>query len=389
MSEAWSQLLADFRASPTYARLASTVEASPWHREANVAVHTELVLQAYETGPAPARSALEQTITRLALLFHDTGKPTAEVTKHSPELGTYRTYAGHELLSAREWVEYALEHRQTMVALGLTPQVISAVAFLIEHHLPYKLQRPEKLAALRRAVLARLGSYACFSDVLLSDAKGRIADDHERKLANTAAWVEAFEQGEVAPVPAVAAGREAYLLSGPTGAGKSTFAATLKDPVRFSLDACRLELLGATAAPPKEAYAAAFAKATAEPAAFDKLVSASLRAAVATAERENRPLVIDNTNLTRRARARYVELLRSRRFFVHGVSFYARRATLLARQRTRLDKEVPEAVVNRMWATQEELLLGTECDRLLVVAEGWDGADGAFFNWSPGAVNGP
>ena len=98
--------IANFNTTPAWAQMMATVEASPWHREANVAVHTEMVLKEYVTNFAPHRSDDQNKIALLALLFHDTGKPAAEETLEKKDgSGTYRRYAGHEQDSAITFTE--------------------------------------------------------------------------------------------------------------------------------------------------------------------------------------------------------------------------------------------------------------------------------------------
>jgi hypothetical protein len=60
--------------------------------------------------PGNSSPETQQITTLVACLFHDVGKPPAQVTKHSEERGEYRMYAGHEQLSARIWVDYAMTH---------------------------------------------------------------------------------------------------------------------------------------------------------------------------------------------------------------------------------------------------------------------------------------
>ena len=75
-----------FRTTPIWQRMEQTVEDSPWHREANVAVHTEMVLQEFDKIAKDFNFSNEALlIGKIALLFHDTGKPHAEEEKVSEQ----------------------------------------------------------------------------------------------------------------------------------------------------------------------------------------------------------------------------------------------------------------------------------------------------------------
>jgi hypothetical protein len=82
-----------------------TVEDSPWHREKNVAVHTDMVVSQY-ISTAPQVWSKRDLLGALACAFHDFGKPAAEEVKFSEERGKYRRYVGHEVVSARVWESF-------------------------------------------------------------------------------------------------------------------------------------------------------------------------------------------------------------------------------------------------------------------------------------------
>ena len=364
-----------FRKTDLWAQMEATVENSPWHREANVAVHTTMIIDHYLKTFAELRTQKERTLTVLAILFHDTGKPAAETEKHSEERGTYRVYAGHEKLSARTWVDFAMSHRAWLAPLDVTLEDISNVAFAIEHHLPYGLKDPRKREAMKAALCQRFGSPAVFFDLLRSDAAGRISDGHAEKLANVEAWIHAFDDVPLKLAsPIQDTPLTAYVLSGVSGSGKSTFVKQLRNPVVFSLDTCRLDFFDQITDDPKKAYAAAFRHATANEKDFAAYADKRWKEAMFEAARSHNPLVIDNTHLSRKSRAKYVnELMTSKvhRFgggengwHVIGVSFYTSLATVKARQQSRTDKELPHDIVEDMYFRAEEFLVGTECHQL-------------------------
>ena len=74
----------------TAKRMRETVEDSPWHREANVWVHTEMVLAAMDkiiVEEKPELTHKEILLCKIAALFHDFGKPQCEKTLESEERG--------------------------------------------------------------------------------------------------------------------------------------------------------------------------------------------------------------------------------------------------------------------------------------------------------------
>ena len=90
----------EFRHEPLYIAMAETIENSQWHREASVAIHTDMVVTHY------LQNCTDDTFdirAALVCVFHDVGKPSAEETLVKEDGTTYRRYAGHELASARCW----------------------------------------------------------------------------------------------------------------------------------------------------------------------------------------------------------------------------------------------------------------------------------------------
>ena len=191
---AWTRFFAGFLRSPEWQAMERTVENSPWHREANVAVHTQMLITHYLTNIARHRDPRQRTLTLVACLFHDVGKPPAEIVKFSEERGEYRAYHGHEQLSARMWVNYALAHRlTTMEALDLSVEDVSHIAFMIEHHVPFALKDERKRRALKLSMINR-GVHQEWLDLLESDQNGRTSDGQDAKLAAVAAWLEEWRK---------------------------------------------------------------------------------------------------------------------------------------------------------------------------------------------------
>lgn len=173
----------------------NTHENSPWHREASVAVHTEMLIDWYNTNLARFRSPEQNIYSLIACTFHDVGKPPSEIIKHSEARGEYRAYHGHELVSARMWVDWAMSQKNLLAQLfRFSIADIADIAMMIEHHVPFDIKDDRKRRALKDALLNRLGEsgHQAWLDFLLSDQHGRNSDDQDAKLARVSEWMESW-----------------------------------------------------------------------------------------------------------------------------------------------------------------------------------------------------
>lgn len=189
--------------------------------------------------------------------------------------------------------------------------------------------------------------------------------------------------------------KTAYLLIGTSGSGKSTMIEQLKldhegqDIGVFSLDTCRLAYYawhgdsGKMAGRPQlrfmhlnlptgrdemlEFYRSAFDYCNEAGADFSDFVTSEW-----IYVRDNNDVVIvDNTNLTRKQRSRWVSELRNSRtaeFHIVAIEFLVPLDTLIQRQSTRQDKSIPLSAVKQQYFRQEAALLGSECDEVRVVS---------------------
>jgi len=183
------------KSSPLWKSMLNTREDSPWHREANVAEHTRMIISWYKNNLANNRNETQQFLTQTAALFHDVGKPMAEVVKYKEERGTYRAYSGHEQLSSRLWVDFALTNKDICKQVGITVDDISSIALMIEYHVPYGYKDVQKRQNLKRALISKLGEagHRAWLDLLISDQHGRISDNHAEKIADMTKWLEDWE----------------------------------------------------------------------------------------------------------------------------------------------------------------------------------------------------
>lgn len=180
----------EFKKSPLYAQMQDTVEASHWHREANVAVHTDMVIEQYLL-LIDGDWTFDHYKGAFACAFHDVGKPTAEETKESDTRGTYRSYAGHEPVSARSFEDYIVSNWSLFQNKFLFEKdTIYQIGWMIQMHLPYKLGN-DKLEDVAYTVINILPTNPeVFEYVLTADQFGRISDTHEENKAGMKNWLD-------------------------------------------------------------------------------------------------------------------------------------------------------------------------------------------------------
>lgn len=171
-----------------------------------------------------------------------------------------------------------------------------------------------------------------------------------------------------------------YIMVGVSGSGKSTVMSSIAKKYHsgqgektavFSLDLCRLDFLDQITDDPKKAYAEAFAYANENKQRFDAFVTGTWNRCLLTSE----VLFVDNTNLTKKARARWVTEARAKGFTIIAVNVMTPLKVVMERQATRPDKSVPLDVVRDMYMRLQEVQAdevdfiihvdGTRADRMV------------------------
>lgn len=383
---AWFQsFYAEVRKTPNWATMESTVEGSEWHREANVAVHTDMCIQHYAKTTADHRTPRQQMLTLITLLFHDFGKPEAEETLERKDgSGSYHRYAGHEPKSANEFLSFMCEHvelREQFFKQGLSWVDVRKIKFMIEHHLPFGLKNPTKRENLKRAVIQTLGDdEECFYDQLWSDCNGRISDDHDVKKANVEAWIAEFRVQKASTMKVTKLDAPMmYVLVGPVGVGKSTWTQKLRTLNRgsqievISEDTYRQEFFLANADSTvigawmikdlKTQYAQSWQFCFDNSSSYEKYARASRDASIAS----GKTLVLDRTNQTRKSRSPWIQAAKQAGYSVMSIEFFASESLSQARQKTRSDKTVPSNRVHQMYMAFEVPWLGVEVDSFDIV----------------------
>jgi len=352
----------EFQLTPLYRNMANIAEESPWHRERNIATHTDMVVSSYMTF-APKEWKWADLLGALACAFHDVGKPAAceqNGIKYKPERGHYKSFGGHEQISARLWEDWAATNFSDLVErFEFTSSDIYRVGWIIEKHLPWGIKKADKLhnIALTALELFDEDGPTAFTNMLLADTYGRMSDDYVEKRAKVHSWIEGFND-LVENVMNAERKRERelsqpvlYMPIGASGTGKSTFMSTLSDVEKFSWDDLRLDWYCTDAEyqqlaygqmTSKEMYRLAYERQIKD-GAFNNKANKHFVELIKT----GKDVVVDNTNLSKKRRRFFIDEARKHGYFVIAVMMPIPLAEVLRRQSSRDDKSVPEAAVRQ------------------------------------------
>jgi len=341
-----------FQLSDLYKKMEAVSENSPWHRERTVAIHTDMVVSEYL---AITQWAPDFALGALACAFHDVGKPMSRKEKYKPERGTYYGYSGHEPASARLWEDYAVKNWDVLSdVLGLRPKDIFTVGWLIENHRPWGTKDKDRMEQIVKTIIDYTGS-RMFVDVLISDNRGRIGDNHEENLEKSYAWLEEIFEPHYRDVERTFyddCGRKLdtkenrpvlVMPISASGSGKSTFFTSgyadkiAGEILPFSLDTLRLDWYGPD-------YAEAFKK-SCEDNGFENKTKKVFKEMISN----NENVYVDNTNTSRKRRKFYLDEAKRAGYKTIAVLFPIDLDTVQARQKTRGDKCVPPDAVHRQY----------------------------------------
>ncbi len=329
------------RAWPFLEAMKECPQASEYHGEGNVWIHTRMVCE--QLASLPRWRELpenEREVVWAAALLHDVAKPAC--TRPGPD-GRI-TSAGH----ARKGAVMA---RALLWRLGVSFERRELVCALIRHHMVpfWILDRDDSLRLLLEVSLtARCDLLSVLAE---ADARGRIAADQQELIDDTHLFAEfAREHGCLSRPyefpsehtryayfrsPQRSPGVEAYddtrsrvtVLSGLPGAGKDTYASKLSLP-QVSLDAIRAEL-------------------RIRPTEDQAPVAERAREQARVFLRRGEPFVWNATNLSREQRERCLGLLADYRARIELVYCEAEHAELIRRNAER-EPPFPGAVLERL-----------------------------------------
>lgn len=366
-------------------------EDSPWHREKNVQVHTEMVLDYYINNFADKRTERHQAITLLSLLFHDTGKPACLKFIERENGDIHKSFRGHERASSRIWESYAASNwfrwKKLKYVFNLRDTDITLISWIIENHLPYRMQ-DDHMIRLADHLHSEMFDYGelrdAYYDHLISDQQGRISDHRERSTIEVEEFIQYVECLDVSERLS-ARDNEEFLATNPpilnvmvgaSGSGKSTYSNSLvaKDFEYFSLDACRIEfakLGGITAKDEITMYSKAFDYCGVHRGPFSKFADRKYEDLV----KQKKNIVVDNTNLNFMARSKFISHAKENGYYVVCSVFPLSLKKLLDRQKTRKDKTVPIGVVKSQYQNILIPWIGlktNECNAIETVAYNLD-----------------
>lgn len=369
--------------TPEWAALRNTREFSPWHREPTVAIHTLMTINSYIDGFAAERTERQRMLTMMTLLFHDFGKPEAEeVLEKKDQPGVfYRRYPGHEPISGNAFISFICDHnelRQMFFDQGFDWKDVRKIKFMIEHHLPYGLKNVRKRQDLRQAIGLTLGDdEICFWDMLRSDARGRISDDHEQKLRTVEEWIEEFQPIEFGNCNQQKQ-KTLYLAVGASGAGKTSWirANGFEGAIHFSEAQLRLEyaqeyldevdLMYWNNMSKADQYDAAWKFCHLHPhSTFDDFIKEKFQAALAS----GKDIIVDGKNQGRKIRSKFIHPARAHGYGVHTLEFFISESEALKRQAGREDKHIPDDRLHKVFMQLEVPWLGPEIDSFSIIAK--------------------
>lgn len=338
-----------------FSDMKNMVENSQWHREPNVGVHTVMTLNEviYKD---PNISTFGQFLAGVAVLYHDFGKPVVAVDKENPDGSIRKSSPGHEIASARIFENIAGSTDR------FTPYESWAISWMIENHLPWGTKNPKRLDQI--AATASAIGWDAFNLMVMSDQRGRIADDQDTKLAEaekelgeigsrvfevdvrhilpTSTFIERTSDVETNQKKP-----KLYVPIAVSGSGKSTLASSIAtDVAHYSWDDLRLKWYGGT-------YTEAFKRST-EDSTFLNRAMAEFRTLI----KRGQDIIIDNTNLSRKRRAQFLDEAARHGYCTVACVSPVSLQTVLDRQSTRSDKSVPLHAVIQQYGQLSQPSIG-------------------------------
>lgn len=304
---------------------------NPWHLEGDVWSHTLLVLKAY------AQSEQLDVCVALTALLHDIGKVGAARVLHQKQRVIFK---GHEGLSA--WLAWDWLHdEQLALSMAQKLRIFSLIAL---HGCVYTgwFDEDEIVAQLQRAFC---GVDALFWQQLKRqyayDAAGQITfNDNNKQLLDAVEWQACDEPVNKHLIPAV-------FLIGLSGAGKTSLRARYAGYTVISRDDVLMQVTQETD------YLRAWQQQETQQLSpqIEEQLTNQFKQAVAAQQ----PILIDMTNLTRKARKRWLSLL-SNHYRAEAVLLVQSEQSLLQRNQNRQDKTLSVTVLNQMMLSFEHPL---------------------------------
>lgn len=312
---------------PEFSLLKTTYQNPRWHGEGSVAKHTEMVCEEILkiVNTAAGFTPWKRKTLMLAALFHDIGKGvTTEIGKD----GNLHSY-DHEVAGAKI--------TRQMLWNDLTPLMREEVVFLVRHHmepLTWKAsknprEKYEKLNKKAPVETSDMEMLMClkYADLVGSEQEDTVGRQNDLTFIGSFITLPASDNLKHKSVCC-------YIMVGLPGSGKSTKAkeiAEKNDAVIISRDDIRVELGFCKA---DEKYLGSQEE--------ENLVTDMFNSRLINNVKANKNVVIDNTNLKRKYRDGYKELL-LKYPYVKYVIYYVEAKTLdlnIQRRQGLLNKDV-------------------------------------------------
>ncbi len=337
----------EFKMDALYLNMQKVSENNSWHRERNVAVHTDMVFQHYLT--LADNHHRNNILGGFAAIFHDVGKPTASRqndVKQLPDGSTRLSFNGHEQISSRLWEDYVVCHwAHISSTFNLCPYDIYTVSWLIEYHKPWGIKKRNKLNNIA-STIRRIATTGVYSKILQADTLGRIAVDDRTNIQQMQLWLgdlyDIITTCNITPVTPSLNQPIMVIPIGASGSGKSTYRDSVgSELIPYSWDDLRLELYN-------KDYAIAYKMSTEDDTFIDTAMNRFYEMI-----KMGKSLYLDNINISKKRRASFINHARSKGYYIKAVLFPCTLNELKIRQHNRGDKCVPEFAVEQHYkATQ-------------------------------------
>lgn len=327
-----------------------TVENSPWHRESNVAIHTDMVLNEFLIKHHPYTWTIHHLKVAIALLFHDTGKPQCMQYDFKTDRGVYKKFHGHETVSANIYCDFIYSNiEDEVIDMYNISQYTYDIMWLITYHLPYERKDITRLNKTCQSIFG--DDWKLFGDMVMSDAKGRISDDHSSKIEKVGDWIQKFENAYIKLINDINRYNTVYILIGCSGSGKSTFCA-MTDAIVYSWDNIRLQQY--TPSDFKGNAVELYTYCHDQSKNDDKFVNICNNMFIdimKQAKKQSRDVIVDNMNLSNKRRLMFESTALQYGFKVQYVLFTNTLDTIMQRNAVRryVDRDVPRTVVTNMY----------------------------------------
>lgn len=326
----------------------STQEASPYHREANVWVHTLMVVRSY-VDASPTTWSKKDLMGALMCAFHDTGKPMSEETVTRDDYSTYRRYNNHDTFSGNIFIDYYMSHPEYDIFKDLTPTDIHNTWVMIAYHMPYKLNKDRVESLYFHLEMNEMVDV--FVAGVLADAKGRISDNQPETEARSKEWCVKFRNHNIDSISHTHKNFSniVNLLCGCSGIGKSTYTEYVKsirdDVSVHSMDSVRMELYS-------DDYREAFRMSC-----EDKDFGNKSMQDFTKKMKNSTYTIVDNTNLSWKRRKAYITTAKRTKNTTVATIFIASFEQVCEQQKNRTDKYIHPEAVKRMYYTHRPAIL--------------------------------